>query len=131
MPVVNMQGVQTEFTPVPHDLYDARFTDFKNGVGKTSGQPKVTLIFTITDGDFEGRRIFTDCSLQPHALFALKRAMLAMGSDADDLETSFDTDELLEDLKGSRVRLNISVKDTPTDTNPDKQSNSVDEILAY
>lgn len=131
MPTVDLSGVSTEFTPIDAGPYDAQFTNFKNGVGATSGQPKVTLEFTITDGEFEGRKVFTDCSLQSHALFALKRNLLAFGADPEDLEGSIDTDEVLANLRGSRVKLRVSLDQVQKRDGTFGPANKIQEVSAY
>lgn len=128
MPVVDLSGVTTEFTAIPAGEYQAIFAKYVNGVGKTSGEPKVTLRFAIADGEYEGRVLFSDCSLQPHALFAIKRALLAMGADPEDLEHSIDTDEELDRVIGSRVRLVVSTKPKNDGTG---DYNNVENILAF
>jgi hypothetical protein len=75
---------------------------------KESGEPYVVLEFRISEGEFEGRKQWRNFSLQRQSLWALKKALVNMGADPDDLEGAFDLDDLMPDYIGSACLLDIS-----------------------
>jgi len=94
----DMTGVTTEFTPLPVGSYTARVEKVEQRLGKDSGQPYVAWTFTLTEPGFEGRKAFLNTTLQKKGLFALKRCLLALGWDEDELqgEIDFDTEDLID-----------------------------------
>ncbi len=93
---INLTGVKTEgFDAVPPGRYSAAVYEVEQKFGKASGSPYLNWTFRVTDGDFEGRRIWYMTSLKPEALWNFKRTAVALGEDAALLagEYDFDPDE--------------------------------------
>lgn len=108
--VVNLEGVKTSLEPIPDGVYDARFTkrEFKMSKAK---QPKVVLEYVFNEDQGEGiagRKAFLECSLQPQALFKVKRTLVHMGTDPDELETQIDLEAMFDALIGSEQRIKVS-----------------------
>lgn len=107
--VVNLAGVKTKVEAIPDGAYQAVFTGKQFAMSK-SNQPKVTTTWTFSaeaGEDVAGRKAFIEYSLQPQALWKLKRDLIRLGVDADSLETNIDIDELLEDLKGTEGTIHV------------------------
>lgn len=105
---VNLAGVSDSFEPVPEGIYEGALTGFKVAEAKSSpGQQYVSLEFTLAEGEFAGRKIWKNHSLQAQALWALKRTLLDLGADSEELEQDFDLEELLDTLKGDSVQLEV------------------------
>lgn len=107
--VVNLEGVKTSLEPISDGVYDARFTkvDFKMSKAK---QPKASLEFVFNEDQGEGvagRKAFVDCSLQPQALFKVKRTLVYMGTDPDELETQVDLEAVFTALIGTEQRVKV------------------------
>jgi len=102
--VVNLAGVKTTLEVIPDGTYPARFTEWKAANSKAN-QPKVTLISVFDQEAGEevaGRKAFVECSLQPQALFKIKKSLIDMGADPDDLEENgLDLEPILNGLIGN------------------------------
>lgn len=123
---INFEGVSTSFEPVPTDTYDCVFT--KGTIvaeSKTSGKPYVQMEYTIEDGDYSGRKFWVNRSLQPQALFAIKRDLLCLGAPESVLEGEVDLEEVLDSVEGSSARLKVRES-----TYEGKPTNEVMEVLA-
>jgi hypothetical protein len=107
--VVNLEGVKTSLEAIPDGTYDARFVKRTFGMSKEQ-KPKVELEYVFNEDQGEGvagRKAFVTCSLQPQALFKLKRTAIHMGAEPDDLETQVDLEALFDSLIGSECRIKV------------------------
>lgn len=101
---VNFADVEDGFKPIPAGTYRARVTDGElresGPNSKNPGSEYINWEFTISHGDFEGRKQWLNTSLLPHALFGLKGLIAATGKFTDEELASddfdFDINELLE-----------------------------------
>lgn len=127
MPVVDMTGITTEYTPIDAGVYEARFIEFENRFSQ-KGNPMVRMAYEITEeGDFEGRKVYGTRTLTKESLWSLKRDLIALDADPDDIAAEFDTDELLPNLIGAECKVVVSLGE------PDEQGrrfNSVDKVKA-
>jgi hypothetical protein len=124
MPVIDTGQVQ-EFEPIAAGTYNATFTEFENiEASKTSGEPYIKFTFTGDEGEAEGRKFWANKSLNTKALWALKRDLIAMGADPEDVTGVFDTDDILPDLVGNEVRLKVLLDEYEGEPN-----NKIDRIL--
>ena len=106
---LDMGGTSIDRTPVAAADYSATFTDYLIGLS-AAGQPKVDFTWTLSDNDqiegeenVNGRKAWRTYSLQGHALFGIKRALVAMGVDPTDLGGKMTVKQLkatLNELKG-------------------------------
>jgi hypothetical protein len=77
---------------VPEGDYVAEVTEIEQ---KLSKQQKPFIAFTLTlRGDQEGKKLFHNCSLQPQALFNLRRTLEALGFMVPDGQMDIDLNEL-------------------------------------
>jgi len=97
MPRVNvdMSGA-SEFEAMPAGYYQAMVEEAKMGLSRAS-KPKLEVHFTVmSPEDYAGRKCFGNYSLQPQALWNLKRFLKALDLGYDlSGECEFDTDDLL------------------------------------
>src|SRR5229473_2053861 len=103
MPVrLNFAGVETKgtFAPWPVDE-DINFTIFNvtQAKGKESKEPYLSFEFKQVDGN---RRTWSNFSLQPQALWRLKKLLVDLG-DHDEEELQGDMELNLDDLLGKEV----------------------------
>jgi len=90
---VNLAGVAQE--AMPEGYYPAIVSEAKIGTSR-AGKPKLEVHFDIMQVGFEGRKAFANYSLQPQALWNLRRFLKALELDFDlDGELELDTDDLL------------------------------------
>lgn len=122
---VDFSGVSTSFEVLEEGLYPGKLADFKYvAVSKSSGKPYYQLEFDITEP--EGRKAWRNYSLQPQSLFAIKRALIILGADEDDLEGEIDLDEVLPQLIGADCTLALVIDN---EYDPDEPRNKVAKIL--
>ncbi len=102
-----MEGVGE---PLPADVYSAVVTKAEYiAQSKNSGMPTCSFEFTINDGPYDGRKLFRSYSVQPNALVFLKRVLLALGVDPDELSKEIDIDDVLADVLGNECNLKVSI----------------------
>lgn len=108
--VVNLEGVKTSLEPIEDGTYDARFTK-RTFTKSKAQQPKVVLEFVFNEDQGEGvagRKAFVECSLQSQALFKVKRTLINMGTDPDELEAQIDLEAAFDALIGSEHRIKVT-----------------------
>jgi len=107
MPKIDFTGVGQ---PLPEDTYSAIVDTAKyNPQSKTSGNPTVEFSWIVNDGEYEGRKLFRSYSVQPNALVFLKQVLVAHGVDPEKLSTEIDLDDVLADVQGVEVLLDVTI----------------------
>lgn len=94
------------FDPIPSGNYNARITDIElrecGPNSKNPGKPYWAVEFTIQDGDFENRKVWTNVMLFDGALYTVAQILKATGHE-DALKTGNLPDA--EDLISSEVTI--------------------------
>lgn len=131
MPKINFKGVADGFEPIPEGDYLAKLKSWR-WEPKTKSDPKVgmlVLVFVISDGDYEGRQLWSNKSAKPDALWAMKRALSRLGADADIIgdEDGFDVEDVMPDLVGNECVLRVTQYEYPEDSGEFR--NNVADIL--
>lgn len=95
MPItINFTGVQT-LEVMPVGIYSVVVTavDEQEGVEF----PYLAWEFTIDSGDYENRKLWSNTSISPKALWKLKEVLIALGVPAEtlDAEVSFDPQDFI------------------------------------
>lgn len=107
MPRINVKlnDVESNFQVYPEDSYLVEIQE-KSRLGKSKeNEPKIIWIGKIMEGDYEGKYINWDTSLQDQALWNLKNMLEAMQFEWD--EDGFD----IEDVVGEKIIIDVTVKD--------------------
>lgn len=101
---LNFADVETtNFDPVPKGKYHVKATDYElreaGENAKNPGSEYYNWELTIQDGEYANRKLFTNTSLLPNALFALKGMLQSTGKwtkeELDSAEFDFDPEEVL------------------------------------
>lgn len=131
MPIVDFSQA-TELVPVPVDTYDAILESWEyHPSAKSSGQPYLSLKFAVSGGDFDGRTLFRNFSLQAKALWAFKRALVRLGANSEDLTEEMDLDDVMPPLVGAMCKLKVGQREyTDPDTEEVRVVNDVQDILS-
>jgi hypothetical protein len=78
---------QKEFTPVPPSKQNVIVSDFQTGTvseaSKNAGAPKLSVEFTVQDGDYDGRRIWDTFTIVDASMWKLKAFLTAIGEDTE------------------------------------------------
>lgn len=123
---VDFTGVSDSFEVIPTGNYPAVFTGYKVQPSKsTPGEQVCVMEYTISDPAYSGRKAWANRSLQPAALFSLKKDMIALGADAEELAGPIDLEEALDDLKGTECELALSVR-----MFNERENNQIDNVIA-
>jgi hypothetical protein len=107
--VVQLEGVKTSLDVIPDGTYPANLTKRTFGMSKAK-QPKVSLEFVFSSEageDIAGRKAFVEASLQPQALFKVKKILIDLGMDPDDLEGPVDLEAAFDDLMGAETTIKV------------------------
>lgn len=107
--VVNLEGVKTSLELIPDGTYPANLTKREFGMSKKD-KPKVSLEFVLAADageEIAGRKAFVECSLQPQALFKVKKVMIDLGMDPEELEGPVDLEAALEILLGADATIKV------------------------
>ncbi len=107
MVTVNFAEVpDSDFSAIPPGKYHVKITGGEmRESGPNSNNPGAQYInweLTVQEGDHENRKLWTNTSLLPHALFSLKALLIATGTtDADSARESLNFE--IEDLISKSV----------------------------
>lgn len=99
---VDLSGVEVSRKAIPEGSY----TVVVNGVSQKDsreGNPMLAFEFEVSEGPYQGAKLYENCSLQPQALFKLKTVLLALGMDIPD--KAFDLN--LRDLVGLTCEVEV------------------------
>lgn len=108
MPRINVKldDVESSFQIYPEGSYLVELQETsKIKKSKTSGAPKVTWISKILEGEFEGKLLSWDTSLQDQALWNLKGMLEQIGVEWD--EDGFE----LDDCTYQKIIVDVIVED--------------------
>lgn len=108
MPRINVKLDEVEggFSLYPEDSYLVELQETsKIKKSKTSGAPKISWISKILEGDFEGKLLSWDTSLQEQALWNLKSML-------QEIDVKWDDDGFeLEDCTYQKLIVDVIVED--------------------
>lgn len=125
MTKVDLSGV-SELEALPAGMYPVVLESAEVLTSNNSGKPYVKLTFSVNDGENEGRKLYANRSLQPQALWVLKKTLGALGVNESELAGEFDLEELLGGYIGAPAVLKV----TQTIYN-NKVVNNVDDVKPY
>ncbi len=93
----DFSDVQNTFEAIPAGTYEASVFSCKQKTS-SAGNPMLEWCFTIdSEGDYEGRRIFTNTPLLPQTMWRLKNMLGAFELDLDG-EVEFDSEDLIGEV---------------------------------
>lgn len=105
MPLIPMSEA-TVYAAIEPGTYEAVLDEWEYvEEAASSGNPYVKMTFAISEGEYEGRKLFRNFSAMPDALGYMKRALVALGAEAEAVSQDFDTDDILPDLMGNPCRI--------------------------
>jgi len=111
---IDFSDVASGFEAIPSGHYLVRITDGElrtaGDEAKNPGSEYVFWTCTVQTGEFEGRKVFTNTSLLPNALFGLKGLLAATGkwSKAELDSEAFEFD--IEPVIGEQVIAVVTVR---------------------
>ena len=106
--VIDIAGVSTKFEAMPVGIYSAVVDEVEHIVAsKKSGKPYIKFTFMITTPEFDGRKVFHNCSLEKAALWKLLKALEALGMDIEGDTLQLDKEAMI----GLPCNLSLAIED--------------------
>lgn len=93
---VNFAEVEGSFDAIPEGRYPVVIEKVEVRESKSSEHNYFNWELTISEGEFENRRLWMITSLSPRALFRMKDVFEALGFDVEDENFEFDWDDDVE-----------------------------------
>jgi hypothetical protein len=124
---LNLGNVK-ELEPIAAGTYAATFTDWQLQDSRSvQGEKNVNCQFTITeDGPDQGRKIFRNFVVRDTALWALKRFLIRMGAQEDEInDEDADLEDLLNSVKGADCRVKVTQREYQG-----RMTNDVQDVLS-
>lgn len=101
---VDLSEVESGGGRLPDGDYLMEVEEASIETGKDSGEDYVKFVFAVADGEYKGRKIFHNCSLQPQALFNLRGVLEALEVEIPkDGKLNIDCEELIELKCGAAI----------------------------
>lgn len=91
---VDFSGTETSAVVEEGD-YTVEVVEVEQKTSENSGADYLSMEFKITDGEFEGKKLYHNCSLQPQALFNLRGVLEALGFEVPQGVMELDTADLI------------------------------------
>lgn len=112
--------------------YPATLTDYTVGTSQ-KGQPTINVEWTLEG--MNGRKSWRTFSLQPNALWSLRKALIAMGADPEFMASEdADIEDVMNSVRGARCILKVGQRtymDEREKPPVEKTTNDVQEVLVY
>lgn len=78
---VDLTDVESTGGRITEGDYLLEVSEAEVKTGKDSGEDYIALTFEVAEGEFKGRKVYHNCSLQAQALFNLRSVLEALGVD--------------------------------------------------
>lgn len=114
---VDFSGV-SDFTNLPAGEYDATLTEVRVFPAKAGKGPSYMFLYTVDDGEFEGKKQSNFYQLKEENLWALKRDAVALGAEPEDFTGEVDLDDVLLPLAGTSSRIIVTHKSSRDPNRP-------------
>jgi hypothetical protein len=119
--VIDLSNVEggSSYDPLPANQYHVAVTDVEvkesGPNSKNPGSLYLAWEFTVQSGEFEGRKLWTNTSLLPQALFGLKGLIAACPNSGLDPNGTLDLEEVTSELMGQDVCAVVTLKTKPAE----------------
>jgi hypothetical protein len=85
--------------PLPSGKYHVAITDvdvrFSGPAAKNPGSEYWAIEMTVQSGEYQGRKVWTNASMLPHALYTIKGILEALGAETTGNELNVEPDDIL------------------------------------
>lgn len=129
--VVDLSNVQEmSFESIPKGIYPAVLDDCKYEISKNSGQPMWNVRFTISEGDYANRKLFTYMSFSEKALPGTKRQIKQFAPEL--LSGPFNAKKVADEgvLIGKQVRVKVDIENYKPEGGEVQKRNRVRDVFA-
>lgn len=129
MPIPVPEGfsdAQEGFEPLPSGKYLVEVTGAEEKLSgpdaKTPGMPYIAFEFTIQDEEYDGRRVWMNCSFSPKAMGMTKQSLRALGGTDEEFATEINPEDYLG-------RQGYAIVTEGTNPKTKEKNNSVKRVL--
>lgn len=124
----NLTEAGAGYEPIPAGRYNARITDGEvkeaGPNAKNPGAEYIHFEFTLTDGEYEGRKVWTNAMLTGKGTFRINEILKCTDIDLSNPEdVDFDIED---DIIGTECRIRVKVK---PETDEYDASNEVTKVM--
>ena len=81
--------------------------DVEQKTSESSGNDYLSLTFKVAEGEFKGKKVWHNCSLQPQALFNLRGVLEALGFEVPRGVMELDPADMIGETCGGTVQLEV------------------------
>lgn len=99
---VDFSNVEASGVPDEGD-YILEVDEVETKTSDNSGSDYLAITFKITDGQFKGKKVWHNCSLQPQALFNLRGLLEALGFEVTTGKFEFDPADMIGESCGATL----------------------------
>lgn len=99
---VDFSDTETQATIEEGD-YALTVDDVEKKESENSGADYLAITFKIKDGEFEGKKVYHNCSLQPQALFNLRGVLEALGFEVPTGVMELDPADMIGESCGAAI----------------------------
>ena len=89
---VDLTGAEDAFEPIPSGVYVVVVTNVTVKESRTSEWKYINLELTVIEGKYADRKLWVNLSLSPKALWKMKEALIAFGTNPDELQGQYTFD---------------------------------------
>ena len=126
---------QVEFKPVPPSKQNVVISDWDQGEtgenSKNPGAPKLTLEFTIQDGEYVGRRIWDVFTFGEKSLWKIKGLLTAIEEDTEKSWTLAEIFEAAQDWLGKELTIKLAVQQARKDERSGNEYPARNNVKGY
>ena len=101
---VDFSDTETQAT-LPEGDYLLEVDEIEQKTSDNSGADYLSFTFVVAEGEYKGKKVWHNCSLQPQALFNLRGVLEALGYDVPQGVMELDPDDLIGEQCGASVVL--------------------------
>ena len=102
---INVDFSDTESSAVlPESDYLLKVADVEVRTSENSGADYLSFTMEVAEGEFEGKKVYHNCSLQPQALFNLRNLLEALGLEVPQGAMDLDPADLIDMTCGVSIQ---------------------------
>lgn len=103
---INFSDTETQAVIAEGD-YLFRVSDVEQKTSDNSGADYLSIVCVVDEGQFKGKKVYHNCSLQPQALFNLRGVLEALGFEVPQGVMELDPADMIDELFGGTVQLEV------------------------
>ena len=103
---INFSDTESQ-APLPEGDFLFEVDDVEQKTSENSGADYLSITFKVAEGEFKGKKVWHNCSLQPQALFNLRGVLEALGFEVPRGVMELDPADMIGETCGGTVQLEV------------------------